>query len=323
MPTDRALARSLREAEDAGREEAALYRREPERLADSRLGSFDQQPPALAARLRLALRLRVPLRALAAADEELARMYAFWDGARRELPPEDWHRLTNGPTILMYHAFGSPASRFVVPAARFERQLRLLHRLRRPVVSLDDLAACREKQALPPAGAVAVTIDDAYRDVRRVAVPLLRAQAVPATVFVVTGKVGTANDWDEGELGGRALLSWVELEELAQLGVSLGAHTRSHPQLPRLEAEHARVEISGSRDDLRDRLGTAPIAFAYPHGRVDDATETLAKAAGFAVACGVARGRNSAATSPHRLRRFEVDGRLSLAGFARLLVLGA
>lgn len=313
----RAAGRLIRAASEAAREDVAVYRREPERLPELQLGSFEERPPREAAQLRVALRLRVPPR-LVPGDESFVRTYAFWHEARRALRDADaFRRLTHGTTVLMYHAFGDTPSRFVLPLRELERQLRWLRR--RPVVGLGELAEYRRERRLPPADAVAITIDDGYADVRA-AVPILRRYDVPATVFVVTGKTGEVNDWDrDGELTRRPLLSWEEVAGLARDGVEIGAHSRSHPQLPLLGAEDARAEIAGSREDLEHRIGEPPAAFAYPFGRVDEATAGFARDAGFALACGLERGRNGPATPPHRLRRLEVDGRTALARFALAL----
>ena len=321
----RAAGRLIDDAAQAARDEVALFRLEPERLPELELGSFEERTTSEAARLRLALRLAIPPRLLARTGrvaQPFLRTYAFWHSVRGALGESDlWRRLTHGTTVLMYHAFGGPgepASRFILPAAAFERQLRWLRR-RRPLLDLGTLAEHRREHRLPPANAVAITIDDGYADFGSVA-PMLRREGIPATVFVVTGKAGAANDWDrDGELIGRPLLSWDELGELTRDGVSIGAHTRRHPQLTLLSREDAREEIAGSRADLESRLGARPDTFSYPHGRVNDTVAVLVAEAGFPLACGIERGRNGPATPPQRLRRVEVDGRLSLARFALAL----
>ena len=285
------------------------------------LGAFEERPAVEAARLRLAQRLAIPPSLLARAagrDERFLRSYAFWHAARRALRDDGlWRRLTRGTTVLMYHAFGAEderPSRFVVPVAAFERQLRWLRR-RRTLIDLRELAACRREGRLPPADAVAITIDDGYADVLRVA-PLLHRYGVPATLYVVTAKIGGVNDWEhDGALAGRRLLSWEELRGLADDGVSIGAHTRRHPQLTLLRTEEARAEIAGSRDDVERRLATTPETFAYPYGRVSDAVEGLAADAGFALSCGLERGRNGPATPRQALRRVEIEGPSSFRRF--------
>jgi peptidoglycan/xylan/chitin deacetylase (PgdA/CDA1 family) len=265
-----------------------------------------------------AARLASGRRAARVAD--IAERYAYWRGARRALDQDTWRRLTHGTAILMYHALGrpnEPAGRFVVPATRFERQLAWLARRGRPVIQLDELVAAREEDRLPPAGAVVLTFDDGYVDNLDVAAPILRRFGVPATVFVVSSRVGEKADWDgAGELSARPLLSWEELAELQRSEVSIGAHTRTHRRLWELSEDEVNDEIEGSRAELTDELSRPVRAFAYPFGRVIEAAAAAVAKAGFESACGIGRGLNHPGVPPLLLRRAPVDGDASMLRFA-------
>jgi peptidoglycan/xylan/chitin deacetylase (PgdA/CDA1 family) len=80
--------------------------------------------------------------------------------------------------ILMYH--GTPQR----DAAALERQLRLV-RLAFPVVSLDELTACRRKGR----ARVALTFDDGLRNNVHVAYPILQRLGLSATFFVCPGLI--------------------------------------------------------------------------------------------------------------------------------------
>jgi peptidoglycan/xylan/chitin deacetylase (PgdA/CDA1 family) len=56
---------------------------------------------------------------------------------------------------------------------------------------------------------------------------------------------------------GTAILSWDMLRWLAREGVTLGAHTRSHPLLNRISLGEVRAEAAGSWRDLEREIGTA------------------------------------------------------------------
>jgi peptidoglycan/xylan/chitin deacetylase (PgdA/CDA1 family) len=251
--------------------------------------------------------------------------YCYWRGVRGAVDGDTWRRLTQGTTILMYHAFGGAGergSRFVVPRRAFERQMRWLAR-RRPVLALEDLVAHRRANRLPPAGAVVVTIDDGYVDARLEAQPVLRSTGVPATVFLVTRRMGEPNGWErDGPLAGRRLLSWDEALALRRAGLALGGHSRTHPILRDLPPHELDAEVAGSQADLADALGEVVTAFAYPFGRWNEATADAARRAGFACAVTVTTGRNSAATPLHALRRAEVHGDGSLLRFVLTVVFG-
>lgn len=102
------------------------------------------------------------------------------------------------------------------------------------------------------------------------------------------------------------MLSWDDVQALMGLGVTIGAHTVSHPILSQLQPEEARAEIEGSRAAIRSRSGRAPLAFAYPNGGpadYGDAVVSMVRDAGFTCAVTTRFGVNTAATPPYELRR--------------------
>jgi peptidoglycan/xylan/chitin deacetylase (PgdA/CDA1 family) len=60
------------------------------------------------------------------------------------------------------------------------------------------------------------------------------------------------------------------VRRLADAGMGVGAHTRTHPILAQLPLAEAERDIAGGRDDLAAILGEAPRLFAYPNGRLGD-----------------------------------------------------
>jgi peptidoglycan/xylan/chitin deacetylase (PgdA/CDA1 family) len=321
---------AVRDAERAGAADVERWRQDPSLLATLPLGAFDEAPLPQVTLRRLLLALRIPPRLVRrfGRREGLRRAldsYCYWRAVRRSVDSETWRRLTQGTTILMYHAFAvgdERASRFVVPRRAFERQMRWLTRSRR-VLALDELLAYRRTNRLPPSRAVVVTIDDGYDDVRSQAHPVLRALCIPATLFVVTDRMGEANRWNpDGPLARRPLVSWDEACELHRDGLALGAHTRSHPVLTDLPPDDLEAEVSGSRDDLAAALGEPVETFAYPYGRWDEATAEAVAGAGFGCAVSIRTGRNCAATPPYALRRVEIHGDDSFSRFVLAVVFG-
>jgi peptidoglycan/xylan/chitin deacetylase (PgdA/CDA1 family) len=303
--------------EERGRADAQRYLAEPAALESLALARFGDGGPSEAALRRLLHGARVAPALLGLLPARVRERYAYWHGARRVLPGETWRRLVRGPVVLMYHAFGEPASRFVCPGPQLARQLGWLERRRRPVLALDELVAHRRAHTLPPAGAVVLTIDDGYADTSLVAAPLLRRHGAAATVFVVSGLVGSTGHGEGApDLAGRPMLSAEQLRRLPGDGVAVGAHTRSHPVLPQLDAPELDSEVAGGRDDLEALMGAAPEAFAYPHGRTSEPVVDAVARAGFSVACGIERGLNDPATPLLELRRAPVDGDDSLLRFA-------
>jgi peptidoglycan/xylan/chitin deacetylase (PgdA/CDA1 family) len=116
------------------------------------------------------------------------------------------------------------------------------------------------------------------------------------TAFGVTDRTGFKD----------LMLSWDDVNALAGLGFSIGAHTVHHPILSRVSVERARTEIDGSRTMIESACGRTPRAFAYPNGRPDDYSDMvirLVREAGFTCAVTTRFGLNSADTPPYELRR--------------------
>jgi len=82
-------------------------------------------------------------------------------------------------------------------------------------------------------------------------------------------------------------LNRTELKQLESAGMTIGAHSMSHPLLSHSSSEMARAEINQSRACLEAILGKRVWAFAYPFGDPESVTpEILAmtKEAGYALA---------------------------------------
>jgi peptidoglycan/xylan/chitin deacetylase (PgdA/CDA1 family) len=120
--------------------------------------------------------------------------------------------------------------------------------------------------------AVAITFDDGFESFGRIAAPLLLAAGLPVTLFVVSDRVGGENDWNvgEGSIPTHPLLGWDALGQLVEAGVTIGAHTRTHPRLSRLSRRRLEDEILGSAERIEAEVGHRPRAFAYPFGDLDE-----------------------------------------------------
>lgn len=94
--------------------------------------------------------------------------------------------------ILIYHRVHPRPDPFMIdpiPPERFEAQMRHIARAYRPL-PLSELLA-RSRSGSVPEGAVAVTFDDGYADNAEHALPILSRHGIPATIFLVTGCIGT------------------------------------------------------------------------------------------------------------------------------------
>ena len=110
-----------------------------------------------------------------------------------------------------------------------------------------------------------------------------------------------------GQAAGPALLDWDALRRLALEGVTLAAHTRTHPLLDRVDRDRAVAEIEGSREDLEREIGPTPPVLAYPSGAHGAPAVEAARRAGMTLAFTTERGGNDLRhADPLRLRRINV-----------------
>jgi peptidoglycan/xylan/chitin deacetylase (PgdA/CDA1 family) len=130
---------------------------------------------------------------------------------------------------------------------------------------------------------------------------------------------------DSRPLAQKSVLSWKELRQLAKEGVTLCAHTQTHPIMTQLSREEVRREVAGSQNDLQREIGEALPIFCYPGGIHDDTVVDILKEEGFAMAFTTLKGQNDLRTAdPLRLRRTNMTRRTSLPIFRlRLLRFGA
>lgn len=91
----------------------------------------------------------------------------------------------------------------------------------------------------------------------------------------------------------RPMLSWDEVSEMAEEGISFGSHSRTHPVLSRLSPLQAREEIIGSKKAIESKIGKPVTCFAYPYGKEEDysrSTWQVLREGEFTHACTAIRG---------------------------------
>jgi peptidoglycan/xylan/chitin deacetylase (PgdA/CDA1 family) len=224
----------------------------------------------------------------------------------------------SGVRILCYHRIAVDRGDLAVAPKDFRRQIELLVSFDGEVVSLADAVSVLSEGRR--GRFVCLTFDDGYRDFEEAALPVLREAGFPATVFVTTGFAsGTVRmSWLRRQ---RPTLGWADLKRLAKDDlVELGAHSRTHPALPRLSHAEAREEIESSRDEIVEQTGARVNAFAYPAGLYTSRERELVAAAGYTSAVTTDPGVNDPATSRFALRRTLVEGRDHVSLFeAKLL----
>ncbi|WP_170319438.1 polysaccharide deacetylase family protein [Polyangium spumosum] len=144
--------------------------------------------------------------------------------------------------------------------------------------SLDGLVRQLDGGAREDVRSAFVTFDDGWRNQYEHALPILRALGIPATFFVTTSHLR-----EESACAKR--MGPAELRALADAGMTIGSHTRTHPDLARLDDTRLDDELRGSRQDLEDLLGKPVTLFAYPGGSLSARVVRAVRRAGYEAAC--------------------------------------
>ena len=171
--------------------------------------------------------------------------------------------------VLTYHAIAPDESPIAISRARLCVHLDALQDAGYTFVPLSAAIDAARSGAPPPRRAVALTFDDGYASVATDAWPLLAARGIPASLFVITGRLGQDNRWP-GQASWAPVMPLLDhgaLRALAAAGADIGAHTWSHPSLPSLDAVGLAAEVVGAADRLEQVVGQSVRHFAYPYGR--------------------------------------------------------
>ena len=191
------------------------------------------------------------------------------------------------PMILMYHGVADVADDphlLCVPPARFAEQMAWLKRRGLRGVGIGTLVdAMGRGQARKLVG---ITFDDGYTSVLDKALPELKRHGFGASVFIISGRLGGTNDWDEGPVF--PLMSGTQVMELAaEPGIEIGSHSQTHVRLAGLAREQLAAEVAGSKTALTALLDAPVRGFAYPYGSMDAAARRAVQDAGYDYACAV------------------------------------
>ncbi len=230
---------------------------------------------------------------------------------------------TRAVPILMYHSVDNDGAlafqKFVVTPEDFEAQL--MHLVDEGYVGLtvSQFAQYRSGAAQLPKKAVLLTFDDGFADFYTHALPLLKCYGFPATLYIATAYVGGTSRWleDAGE-GGRPMLNWEQLREIAAEGVEIGAHTHTHQPLDTIPFEQAKDEIRRSKELLETALAQPVESFCYPYGYYSHQVKDCVRRMGFRNACAVRYEASSLGDDPFALARLIVPRGISREAFARL-----
>ncbi len=226
----------------------------------------------------------------------------------------------------------------------FEHQMEYLKARGYHTVTLDDVNEWQMGLRDLPPKPIVITFDDADESAYTIAYPILERLGMRATVFVITGHVGTR--WNQVNC-----LDWDRLREMQESGVfEIESHTHDmhykvgSPNdampvfLAASERDYAidgdaswedavRHDLTRSRDLIREHTGRAPRFLAWPFGFGDPDVDRVAADVGFLRTCAL-RARAAqyldsapdvADTEHFEMPRYTITARTSLRAFRAMI----
>lgn len=222
--------------------------------------------------------------------------------------------------ILAYHNIAiSALDPFCTSPQVFTEQIQILAESKIPIISLDQ-AYQNLLQSSEPDQALVITFDDGYVELMKYAVPVLLRYRFPATIFVVTGKIGQHSDWGDSSPS-YSTLTWDDLSFLSSIGFTIGSHTHTHRPLTSLDLITLQSELINSQELIQIHTGETFIPLAYPFGDFSEREKIVANNMGYP--CAIAAGGlwgNGNETQLYALRRELILNTTGLSEFRRIIL---
>jgi peptidoglycan/xylan/chitin deacetylase (PgdA/CDA1 family) len=191
-----------------------------------------------------------------------------WPYRRRQ----DALRRRNGraPIVVLYYhrVADDAANEWTVTNKMFRRQMLWL-KGRFDMISLDE-AQKRIRSGRNERPAVSVTFDDGYAENCQQAIPLLIQEKIPCTYFVSNRQIFDGIPFPHDQAAGQRLPSnsVEELRQMAYDGIEIGAHTRTHCDLAKINDSNLLYdEVVTAGEELQAALRRPVRYFAFPFGQ--------------------------------------------------------
>jgi len=207
--------------------------------------------------------------------------------------------------ILMYHSISGQGGATSIPVPVFQAQMQAIATAGVRVISLDEWLANQRGDLSLPAHSIILTFDDGYLDFFQEAWPIIRAHGWPVTVYLPTKFVGDRELWHGHATPPRPIMSWEQIKQLADQGVTFGGHSHRHPDLSTLEPDEIRLELTTCQDEIQLHTGRTPAHFAPPYGRGNAAVQTAIRAL-YESSCGTRLATAQSSNDPFDLPRLEM-----------------
>lgn len=191
-------------------------------------------------------------------------------------PTAPW--AADSAVIFMYHRFGeNKHPRTNIRLEQLDAHIQELKSGKYTVMPLPDiLAAIRDRKQLPDR-TIGLTVDDAFKSLYETGWPRLKEAGFPFTLFVATDAIDRRlPDY----------MSWDQIRELRDAGVTIGSQTASHLHMAYSRKAINKADMNKSNARFKAELGAAPAMIAYPYGEASNAVMRYARETGFTAGFG-------------------------------------
>ncbi|MBP1761676.1 MAG: polysaccharide deacetylase [Firmicutes bacterium] len=246
----------------------------------------------------------------------------MWDHYR---PPLAEKPSSEGVPILTYHKVNPDRNTggfgLRVLPADFDWQMKYLKNNGYHSVSPGNVVDHFQTGSKLPDKPFVITFDDGYQDNYRYAWPILKKYNYTATVFIVPHIVGGINAYDyyANLQPENKMLTWQEIKEMNDAGITIGAHALDHASLTKVSPAEAQRQILESKKILEQKLGKEVRYFCYPYGDFNRNIAEMVKKSGYQAATSSEEGLVQANSDPYLLKRLRINGHLSHRMFVKKL----
>ena len=207
-------------------------------------------------------------------------------------------QISEGPKILVlnYHQVQTANSALAVAEKDFDAQMNYLSSHGYVSITPDELYSGLNGEIELPPKPVLITFDDGYVDNYTNAFPILKYYGMRATIFVIPAFVGKYNNY----------LTWDELREMEENGITVESHTMNHYKLEELPDDEIRSELLNSKQMLEEQLGHPVEFLAYPTGTYNLHIAGIAKEVGYKGAYTIKYGNVDLGSNFYALERVPI-----------------
>jgi len=209
--------------------------------------------------------------------------------------------------ILAYHrVFSDTPDTLAVSLSQFRQQMEYLKKSGWHMQSVrESIEVLKGRESSAPCMAV-LTFDDGFEDVYSYAFPILREHGFSATVFLISDFLGSRTmPVSMAQISDRRFLSWDQIGAMQAQGIDFGSHSKTHPNLTKLDPAALHEEVAGSKAELERHLGGPVSSFCYPAGQLNQHVIDEVKRTGYEVAFVTPRSTGIPRTV-HTLKRVSI-----------------